>query len=202
MPSVLKTVFLIFNFAVVFISAQEIASKACACYNQGICDAYTGECICPAGFLGRQCEQSQPTTLCNNISCKNSGVCNILSATESSCWCLLGFHGEYCERQQAASRCTQIQCQNGATCYEHSPGSSIFAYCVCPPGFTGRFCETEYFRCPQAGTFADEYKCAQGFYFLCDYSNHRIAGRCPRGLRFNLMKMSCDHGNAVTCPNK
>ena len=59
------------------------------------------------------------TTLCNNVVCKNSGVCNILSATESSCWCLLGkresvkqvfdvenisfsigFHGEYCERQQ------------------------------------------------------------------------------------------------------
>jgi len=30
------------------------------------------------------------TTLCNNIVCKNSGVCNILSPTFSTCWCLLG----------------------------------------------------------------------------------------------------------------
>jgi hypothetical protein len=44
----------------------------------------------------------------------------------------------------AASRCTQIQCRNGGTCYEHSPASSIFAYCLCPPGFTGQLCEIGY----------------------------------------------------------
>lgn len=33
--------------------------SACACYNQGICDPYTGSCICPSGFLGQQCEQSE-----------------------------------------------------------------------------------------------------------------------------------------------
>ena len=43
----------------VFFHNEEIASKACACYNQGICDPQTGSCICPAGFLGQQCEQSQ-----------------------------------------------------------------------------------------------------------------------------------------------
>ena len=97
----------------------------------------------------------------------------------------------------AASRCTQTQCQNGATCYEHSPGASIFAYCRCPPGYTGRFCETrqrrrnafahtvefvfffslEYFRCPYAGTFGDAYRCAQGSYFLCDYSSEKHDAR-------------------------
>ena len=45
-------------------------------------------------------------------------------------------------RKLAASRCTQIQCQNGGLCYEHSPAMSVFAYCACTPGFTGRFCET------------------------------------------------------------
>ena len=140
----------------------------------------------------------------------------------------------------AASRCTQTQCQNGATCYEHSPGASIFAYCLCPPGFTGRFCETghsersiaadvilvvflslEYFRCPYAGTFGDAYRCAQGSYFLCDYSSEQhderrrahmwrmtisildrlIPGTCPKGLRFNLNRMSCDQASAVGCPD-
>ncbi len=34
-----------------------ISPKACACYNQGICDSYTGLCICPSGYLGQQCER-------------------------------------------------------------------------------------------------------------------------------------------------
>ena len=29
----------------------------------------------------------------------------------------------------------------------------------------------EYFRCTSAGTFQDIYNCAQGSYFLCDYSS-------------------------------
>ncbi|CAF4077353.1 unnamed protein product [Rotaria sp. Silwood2] len=182
-------------------NSRSIVSKACGCYNQGICDPNTGLCICPSGFVGQQCEKLESTTLCNNVVCKNSGVCNIISPTVSTCWCLLGFHGNYCERQRAASRCTEIQCQNGAICYEHSPAMSIFAYCLCPPGFTGRFCETEYFRCTRPGTFTDLYQCAQGSYFLCDYTNRLIPGTCPKGLRFNFNKMSCDHASSVPCPN-
>ncbi|CAF4128946.1 unnamed protein product [Rotaria sordida] len=207
MLSSLPLLFIISNLFVHFIVGQNvnnsrsIISKTCGCYNQGICDPYTGSCICPSGYLGRQCEQLESTTLCNNVVCKNSGACNIISPTDSTCWCLLGFHGKYCERQRAASRCNEIQCQNGAMCYEHSPAMSVFAYCLCPPGFTGRFCETEYFRCSQVGTFVDQYQCAQGSYFLCDYTNRLIVGTCPKGLRFNLNKMSCDHASSVTCPN-
>ena len=40
-------------------NSRSISTRACACYNQGICDPYTGSCICPSGFLGRQCEQAQ-----------------------------------------------------------------------------------------------------------------------------------------------
>ncbi len=38
-------------------NSRSISTRACACYNQGICDPYTGLCICPSGFLGQQCEQ-------------------------------------------------------------------------------------------------------------------------------------------------
>jgi hypothetical protein len=37
------------------------------------------------------------------------------------------------------------------------------------------------------------------YYFNLD---RLIPGTCPRGLRFNFNKMSCDHASAVTCPNK
>lgn len=38
-------------------NSQSISTRACACYNQGICDPYTGLCICPTGFVGTQCER-------------------------------------------------------------------------------------------------------------------------------------------------
>lgn len=38
-------------------NSRSISTRACGCYNQGICDPYTGLCICPSGFLGQQCEQ-------------------------------------------------------------------------------------------------------------------------------------------------
>ncbi|CAF4589760.1 unnamed protein product [Rotaria sp. Silwood1] len=173
----LSLLFIICNLVINFISGQSannnrsIISKACACYNQGICDPVTSSCICPSGFLGQQCER---------LEC---------------------FHGDYCERQRVATRCTDIRCQNGGICYEHSPAISVFAYCLCPPGFTGRFCETEYFRCSQPGVFADLYQCAQSSYFLCDHTNRLLTGTCPKGLRFNLNKMSCDHASSVTCSN-
>jgi hypothetical protein len=40
-------------------NSQSISTRACGCYNQGVCDLYTGSCICPSGFLGQQCEQLQ-----------------------------------------------------------------------------------------------------------------------------------------------
>ncbi|CAF3173254.1 unnamed protein product [Rotaria socialis] len=181
--------------------SSPIASRACPCYNQGLCDSSTGSCVCPSGYVGQQCERLESTTLCNNVVCKNSGVCNIISPTVSTCWCLLGFHGAYCERQSAGSRCAGTQCRNGGICYEHSPASSVFSYCACPPGFTGRFCETQYFRCSQSGLFVDQYQCAQGSYFLCDSNNNLIQGTCAKGLRFNINKMSCDRASSVICAN-
>jgi len=87
---------------------RSISTKACACLNQGVCDSSTGLCICPSGYSGQQCERLEcdmivfwfffvsefvffsAPALCNDITCKNAGVCNVISPTESACWCLLG----------------------------------------------------------------------------------------------------------------
>jgi hypothetical protein len=37
--------------------------------------------------------------------------------------------------------------------------------------------------------------------FFFYFSDRLIRGQCPKGLRFNFNKMSCDYSNAVTCPN-
>lgn len=81
----------------------------------------------------------------------------------------------------------------------------------------------EYFRCPRAGIFMDQYQCAQGSYFICDSNSKKhskyfihayiyfcsflfhldklIQATCPKGLRFNASKMSCDHASSVICSN-
>ncbi|CAF0743183.1 unnamed protein product [Adineta steineri] len=170
------------------------------CLNEGVCNPILGVCTCPSGYTGGRCEIARSTDLCRDISCRNGGVCNILTPTYATCWCLLGFHGDYCERQTVAPRCVSARCYNGGTCYEHSPASTIFAYCLCKPGFTGSRCELEYFRCPTNGFYADAYGCAQGKYFECVENTIIISRSCPRGLRFNFFLGRCDYATNVACP--
>ncbi|CAF1070732.1 unnamed protein product [Rotaria magnacalcarata] len=170
------------------------------CANEGICNPIIGACTCPSGFTGTRCELARSTDLCRDITCRNSGVCNIISPIYATCWCLLGFHGDYCERRSVAPRCLSSKCYNGGTCYEHSPASSIFAYCLCRPGFAGIRCETEYFRCPNNGFYADAYGCAQGKYFECVEQTITISRSCPRGLRYNFFLGRCDYAVNVACP--
>ncbi|CAF0757509.1 unnamed protein product [Didymodactylos carnosus] len=105
------------------------------CGQVGICiilDA-TFACVCPDGTIGENCLTSVIR------------ICNVISPGYATCWCLLGFDGDFCERRSGASTCSTLQCLNSGTCYEHSPASTIFAYCLCRPGFTGQRCEAGHF---------------------------------------------------------
>ena len=83
------------------------------------------------------------------------------------------------------ARCANAICQGG-TCFEQTIGTTIYAYCNCRPGFTGRSCELcsyllirkfsignhlclllGYFTCTQIGIFPDPPNCAIGRYFYC-----------------------------------
>ncbi|GJM17608.1 MAG: hypothetical protein DHS20C13_29350 [Thermodesulfobacteriota bacterium] len=60
------------------------------CLNGGICD--NGECFCPNGFSGIDCE-IEDVCITHNIDCQNGGTC-----LDGLCDCLDGYLGTNCER--------------------------------------------------------------------------------------------------------
>lgn len=74
-------------FAMVTYSSCTDACKDVACLNGGACQ--DGKCVCPAGFMGNNCEK----TLCTGIDCKNGGECK-----DGKCLCPAGYEGEFCEK--------------------------------------------------------------------------------------------------------
>ncbi|CAF5147200.1 unnamed protein product [Rotaria magnacalcarata] len=113
----------------------------------------------------------------------------------------------YYDELRAMDGCGQIQCVNGGVCYENLPGLSISAYCLCKNGYTGKFCEIEYFQCQGNGRFPDLHNCARGKYFECihydnDGSNPYgvlLSRNCPATLRFNVFTDQCDYSANVQC---
>ncbi|XP_048589921.1 fibropellin-1 isoform X4 [Nematostella vectensis] len=135
------------------------------CLNDGVCTAFLHdyECACPAGFMGRHCED---TNQCIPNPCKNNGNC-YPTVSGFVCTCVRGFKGTNCE---VANKCLPNPCKNGAMCVEH--GDSTEYSCICKSGFKGSNCEEAdycggYNRCKNGGT------CMNGQQmFVC---------RCPAG---------------------
>jgi len=171
------------------------------CLNGGFYNIATDTCICPSGFTGRYCETVIGSGTCQNVVCANGGVCNpvptIENGVEVQCLCLNGFAGPNCELIGTPGRCTPTLCLNGGVCEEKISGTAVYAYCRCPPGLTGQCCQTSYFACPTAGVFADPKNCKFGRYFQCNGLTLSTLS-CPRGLRYNFMKLRCD--SDVSCP--
>ncbi|TMS23078.1 Slit-like protein 1 protein [Larimichthys crocea] len=109
------------------------------CQNQGVCKvdhAQLYTCTCKSGFTGKHCET--PVDACVSNPCTNSGICISDEQTRGfSCACAFGFHGTFCEVN--VDDCQDHGCENGATCVD---GVGNYT-CLCPPDYTGLFCEEE-----------------------------------------------------------
>lgn len=138
----------------------EKPADVCAnrCYNDANCTSWgvLPQCQCKPGFTGLRCQN------CDNLSCENGGVCNIIDNKEHcscpsafkgqrcemficgkygkpmlsedgwKCECPAGFTGEKCDK-----RICDLQCLNGGTC---KIGNKQME-CICPKNFEGRRCE-------------------------------------------------------------
>uniref|UniRef100_A0A3Q3KTB1 Slit homolog 1b (Drosophila) n=1 Tax=Mastacembelus armatus TaxID=205130 RepID=A0A3Q3KTB1_9TELE len=109
------------------------------CQNQGVCQVHHTQlytCTCKAGFTGKLCET--PVDACVSNPCTNGGTCLSDEQTKGfSCACAFGFHGTFCEVN--VDDCQDHGCENGATCVD---GVGNYT-CLCPPNYTGLFCEEE-----------------------------------------------------------
>ncbi|CAH1264802.1 TIE1 [Branchiostoma lanceolatum] len=128
------------------------------CHHGGWCDDVSGECVCPPGFMGKNCEIGCPRINfgqscqwdCNNADidgdnddpdCRQVMLC---LPDPYGCSCARGWKGLDCQTQCAAGEygagCTQLcDCKNGGTC---DPVKG----CVCVGDWSGPTCEDKKFR--------------------------------------------------------
>ncbi|XP_041452804.1 uncharacterized protein LOC121405881 isoform X3 [Lytechinus variegatus] len=142
------------------------------CYNGGICHPQSGTCICPPGFIGKNC-----LTACVKHrfgwDCElECGVGNALDACSGShiclpdpygCNCLSGYTGIYCDEQCPPGK-FGVDCIQNCHCAGGIPCDAFTGRCegscedgwsedgcqvpiVCPTGYTGITC-SEFCNCP------------------------------------------------------
>ncbi|XP_070563328.1 angiopoietin-1 receptor-like [Ptychodera flava] len=160
-------------------------SSCPTCYNGGMCNSDTGECICPPGFQGSNCEtgcgkNSWGMTCGRKCSSSNSDACRrtmYCIADPYGCSCSASYGGldcaTDCPRGMYGSGCTQTchcvngcngatgECNNGG-CEQGWSGSKCHIPDSCPGGFYGELCN---------------YKCHCKDNAACD----KATGWCPNG---------------------
>ncbi|XP_070564490.1 angiopoietin-1 receptor-like [Ptychodera flava] len=160
----------------------ECLQSCSTCYNGGICNSDTGECICPPGFMGTNCE-----TGCGKnrwgMTCDRRCSSGNPDACRTSLYCLADPYGCSCSASYGGPDCA-------TDCADGKYGSGCTQSCHCANG-----CNTETGVCNiggclfgwsgQACQIPDG--CPDGFYGeLCTYKCHckdnaacdKISGVC------------------------
>ncbi|KRZ15387.1 Neurogenic locus notch -like protein 1 [Trichinella zimbabwensis] len=76
---------------------------------------------------------------CEINLCANGGNCFFNEHGNVQCECTTGYVGKYC---QTVDICMSNPCENGGSCDYRIEEDEIVSFtCLCPPGFTSRFCE-------------------------------------------------------------
>ncbi|XP_033636185.1 tyrosine-protein kinase receptor Tie-2-like isoform X2 [Asterias rubens] len=137
-------------------SAGQWGPPACTgrcnqCYNGGVCDDETGQCICAPGFSGTNC-----LTACGmhkfGWACEfQCGFGNLVASCTGSQFglpdpygssCISGYSGRDCDTECTAGKfgagCTETcHCQSGGTCNVYTGACSS----GCATGWSGRSCQ-------------------------------------------------------------
>ncbi|XP_077864925.1 uncharacterized protein LOC102807930 [Saccoglossus kowalevskii] len=181
------------------------------CYNGGICNADTGECICPPGFTGDDCNTGctrgywgkscgrKCSSTNTGIACTGRMFC---VSDPYGCSCLVSHGGldclEDCPSGTYGAGCTQTcHCTNGC----NTKGECISSPGVCDTGWSGNRCKV-----PSS--------CPSGFYgTLCNYNCHCknnaacdkntgfcINGDCaPEWINLDTIDSDCQQDGTLKC---
>ena len=142
------------------------------CQNDGKCTdkIFSYVCLCCPGFTGDNCETNIDE--CASSPCKNDGFCPETLDPNSG----------------------QAPCKNGGTCIE---GIGSFE-CKCPPGYTGKFCESRTTVCASDpclnGGICNEYD----DYYWCYCQDYFQGYNCEDDTD-DCVANPCQHGG--TCVN-
>ncbi|XP_044231956.1 protein delta homolog 1 isoform X1 [Thunnus albacares] len=111
------------------------------------------QCICEEGWVGSLCDKD--TRLCSSRPCAGNATCIETGEGGYLCICPHGYAGENCHLKRGVCLTNGYQhlrfyfnspCQNGGTCTD-TDGSAADSSCLCPPGFSGDFCEISVDSC-------------------------------------------------------
>nr|CAA78163.1 putative homeotic protein [Homo sapiens] len=113
---------------------QCVTSPGCL---HGLCGE-PGQCICTDGWDGELCDRD--VRACSSAPCANNGTCVSLDGGLYECSCAPGYSGKDCQKKDGPCVINGSPCQHGGTCVDDE-GRASHASCLCPPGFSGNFCE-------------------------------------------------------------
>ncbi|CAK8672857.1 unnamed protein product [Clavelina lepadiformis] len=175
-------------------------SSDCSCINGGACDEVTGDCVCPPGFHGNNCDEgcggNRFGSKCQ-FQCKAGGSTNGDDAEECKgrqfclpdpygCSCATGFSGleclNGCPNGQFGANCEQTcHCKRPDLCNRFT-GSCTMG---CASGWKGPSCQTE---C-QSGQWGEN--CENDCHCLDGEDCNSVNGKCPRGCEPPYTGNSC-----------
>ncbi|CAB3407242.1 unnamed protein product [Caenorhabditis bovis] len=93
-------------------------------------------CECIDGFSSQFCEHVDDVCDAGILICQNNATC---VSSNMTCMCTSEFEGRFCEISNDRCITDSVQCQNRGTCFQGD--------CICPPNYTGAYCETHMITC-------------------------------------------------------
>ncbi|KAI8487974.1 hypothetical protein Bbelb_344220 [Branchiostoma belcheri] len=193
------------------------------CYNGGVCDDNTGECVCPPGFHGQNCESAcmhdkigtSCTRECDSGDCTGQLLCVM---DPYGCSCAPGLMGIECNTEcpdgMYGAGCTQTcHCADGPTACDKKTGACTGG---CLDFWTGDACQIR----TVAVSYEDLFSKEEGHFFFGSSSDHitaysdidseECARRClegydsydgvnPKCLSFNHRPAGSPEGGSARC---
>ncbi|XP_067124638.1 receptor-type tyrosine-protein phosphatase mu-like isoform X3 [Centruroides vittatus] len=181
------------------------------CYNGGICHDMLGECVCPSGFIGANCETACGANFfganCDKqcfVPAQDSGCASHIFCKPDpyGCSCAPGFKGlscvDSCEYGTYGANCKQTcHCLNGLESCNKITGACNGG---CSPGWKGDSCQipddsdfdssvTSKVTC-KTGTFGEN--CKQKCHCLGKVDCDSVVGTCPGECEDNWNGTSCN----------